>query len=129
MGHHRPGRARRRPPSSASGGRIARSAAIPRSAGNDRIRVAEPLLAQNADMSLVPDAPAPFATHEVTNQVPPLVDYDVFASDAALVEAVERFGAGPAAAELSRLGRLAGTEQAQRWGDEANRYSPVLRTH
>src|SRR4051794_5403153 len=68
-------------------------------------------------------------THAVTNQPPPLVGYDVFASDAVLVEAVERFGAGGAAEDLSRLGRLAGSEEAQRWGDEANRYPPVLRTH
>jgi putative acyl-CoA dehydrogenase len=69
------------------------------------------------------------STHAVTNQPPPLVGYDVFSSDAVLVEAVERFGAGAAADELSSLGRLAGSEEAQRWGDEANRYSPVLRTH
>ena len=30
---------------------------------------------------------------------------------------------------LSELGRLAGSEQAQRWGAEANAYPPVLRTH
>ena len=33
-------------------------------------------------------------THEVTNQPPPLEGYDVFGADAALVEAVEREGAG-----------------------------------
>ena len=41
-----------------------------------------------------------FETHEVTNQAPPLEDYDVFSSDAALVEAVEREGAGFARGEL-----------------------------
>ncbi|HSP39069.1 MAG TPA: acyl-CoA dehydrogenase family protein [Frankiaceae bacterium] len=68
-------------------------------------------------------------THAVTNQPPPLVGYDVFRSDAVLVEAVERFGAGAAAEDLSELGRVAGSEEAQRWADEANRYPPVLRTH
>jgi putative acyl-CoA dehydrogenase len=68
-------------------------------------------------------------THAVTNQPPPLVDYDAFASDAVLVEAVERFGVPGATDDLSRLGRLAGGQEAQRWGDEANRYSPVLHTH
>lgn len=29
-------------------------------------------------------------THHVTNQAPPLVDYDVFAADEVLTEAVER---------------------------------------
>ncbi|MDI1462446.1 acyl-CoA dehydrogenase family protein [Catellatospora sp. KI3] len=68
------------------------------------------------------------ATHEVFNQVPPLVDHDV-AADPPLLAALEREGAGWYAEDLHRLGRLAGTERAQRWGDEANRYTPVLRTH
>ncbi|BCJ73972.1 DNA alkylation response protein [Catellatospora sp. IY07-71] len=68
------------------------------------------------------------ATHEVSNQVPPLLGHDV-AADPALLEAVVREGAGRHLDDLHRLGRLAGTEQAQRWGDEANRYTPVLRTH
>ena len=34
------------------------------------------------------------ATHEVTNQPPPLEGYDVFGADAALVDGVEREGAG-----------------------------------
>lgn len=68
------------------------------------------------------------ATHEVSNQVPPLAGHDV-AADPALLEAVVREGAGWHLDDLHRLGRLAGGEQAQRWGDEANRYTPVLRTH
>ena len=35
----------------------------------------------------------PGKTHDVTNQVPPLADYNLFASDAALVAALEREGA------------------------------------
>src|SRR5690606_36973720 len=46
-------------------------------------------------------------THEVTNQPPPLVGHDVFGADRALVEALEREGAGWAAAELAELGRRA----------------------
>ncbi|WP_212831385.1 acyl-CoA dehydrogenase family protein [Catellatospora sp. TT07R-123] len=68
------------------------------------------------------------ATHEVFNQVPPLVDHDV-AADPPLLAALEREGAGWYAPDLHRLGRLAGTEQAQCWGEEANRHTPVLRTH
>ncbi|MDQ1631268.1 MAG: putative acyl-CoA dehydrogenase [Frankiaceae bacterium] len=68
-------------------------------------------------------------THTVTNQAPPLQGYDVFSSDVVLVDAVERFGAADAVGDLSRLGVLAGSEEAQRWGEEANRHSPVLRTH
>jgi putative acyl-CoA dehydrogenase len=69
------------------------------------------------------------ATHEVTNQPPPLTGFDVFTSDATLAEAVTRYGAGWASGELSTLGQLAGSADAQGWGEEANTYPPVLRTH
>jgi putative acyl-CoA dehydrogenase len=69
------------------------------------------------------------ATHEVTNQPPPLEGYDVFGDDAALVEGVEREGAGWATEDLHALGRLAGTPEAIAWGFDANRYPPELRTH
>ncbi|ANN17765.1 DNA alkylation response protein [Amycolatopsis orientalis] len=67
-------------------------------------------------------------THEVTNQVPPLVEYDV-AADPALLEGLERAGAGWAVAEVHALGRLAGSEQVQEWGRLVNENEPVLRTH
>ncbi|MFI7119174.1 acyl-CoA dehydrogenase family protein [Amycolatopsis sp. NPDC049868] len=67
-------------------------------------------------------------THEVTNQVPPLADYDV-ATDPALLEGLDRAGAGWAVAEVHALGRLAGSEQAQEWGRLVNENEPVLRTH
>ena len=68
------------------------------------------------------------ATHEVTNQVPPLVGHDV-AADAALLDGLHRNGAGWAEPELHELGQLAGSEQAQEWGRLANAHPPVLRTH
>ncbi|QXV56998.1 acyl-CoA dehydrogenase family protein [Amycolatopsis sp. TNS106] len=68
------------------------------------------------------------STHEVTNQVPPLAEYDV-AADPALLEGLERAGAGWAVAEVHALGRLAGSEQAQEWGRLVNENEPVLRTH
>ncbi|MFF5077828.1 isovaleryl-CoA dehydrogenase [Actinoplanes sp. NPDC000266] len=67
-------------------------------------------------------------THEVFNQAPPLVDYDVSA-DAALLAAVAREGAPWAVGDLHRLGKLAGTAEPQRWAGEANRYEPRLLTH
>ncbi|RJQ87671.1 acyl-CoA dehydrogenase family protein [Amycolatopsis panacis] len=67
------------------------------------------------------------ATHEVTNQVPPLV-YDV-ADDPALLSALGRADAGWASGELHELGRLAGSEQVQDWGRLVNENEPVLRTH
>lgn len=72
-------------------------------------------------------------THTVSNQVPPLVDYDVFAADRALTEAVERHLAPELLAgardELGELGRSAGSAQVQQWGAQANEYPPKLRTH
>ncbi|MFE0101887.1 acyl-CoA dehydrogenase family protein [Streptomyces sp. NPDC059009] len=73
------------------------------------------------------------STHTVTNQAPPLVGYDVFAADRALTEAVERHLEPSlletARAELSELGRTAGSAQAQEWGVQANENPPVLHTH
>ncbi|MET8326527.1 acyl-CoA dehydrogenase family protein [Streptomyces sp. NPDC005181] len=72
-------------------------------------------------------------THTVSNQVPPLVGYDVFAADRALTEAVERHLSPELLAgvrdELGELGRSAGSAQVQRWGAQANEYPPKLRTH
>ncbi|MEU2565470.1 acyl-CoA dehydrogenase family protein [Streptomyces althioticus] len=72
-------------------------------------------------------------THTVTNQVPPLVQYDVFGSDRALVEAVERHLTPEARedglAELSALGHTCGSAQVQEWGTQANENPPRLRTH
>ncbi len=69
------------------------------------------------------------STHVVTNQPPPLVGHDVFRADAALVEAVQRYAGAEPLDGLSALGRRAGSEQAQRWGVEANANPPALRTH
>src|SRR5215831_6011933 len=65
----------------------------------------------------------------VSNQVPALTGYDLFLTDSTLVKAVERAGAGWAREQLSELGRLMGTEEAQRWGFDANENPPVLHTH
>ncbi|GAA2103914.1 isovaleryl-CoA dehydrogenase [Actinomadura alba] len=67
-------------------------------------------------------------THEVINQVPPLVGHDL-ADDPALLEGLDRESAGWAADEVHELGRLAGTRQAQEQGRLANEHPPVLRTH
>ncbi|MBX7267212.1 acyl-CoA dehydrogenase family protein [Micromonospora sp. Llam7] len=67
-------------------------------------------------------------THQVFNQVPPLVGHDT-ADEPALLDGLAREGAGWAAAELHELGRLAGTEQAAEHGRLANEHPPVLRTH
>ncbi|GAT85167.1 acyl-CoA dehydrogenase [Streptomyces sp. F-3] len=65
--------------------------------------------------------------------MPPLTGYDVFATDRALVEAVERYvEAGlleEVREELSSLGRSAGSAQVQEWAAQADGHPPRLRTH
>jgi putative acyl-CoA dehydrogenase len=68
------------------------------------------------------------ATHEVTNQVPPLVGHDV-AAYAPLLESLAREGADWAVDEVHELGRRAGSAEAQEWGRLAEKNEPVLHTH
>jgi putative acyl-CoA dehydrogenase len=68
------------------------------------------------------------ATHLVTNQAPPLVDYDA-ANVPVLLEALHREGAGWAEEELHEVGRLAGSAEVQSWGHLAEAHPPVLNTH
>ncbi|MEW1893775.1 acyl-CoA dehydrogenase family protein [Streptomyces sp. NPDC085659] len=68
------------------------------------------------------------ATHEVTNQAPPLTGHDA-ADDVVLMEGLRREGAEWHTEELHRLGRLVGSAQAQEWAEQANTNEPVLRTH
>jgi putative acyl-CoA dehydrogenase len=69
------------------------------------------------------------AISEALNQPPPLVDYNLFASDRILRQAVAREGAGWACAQLNEFGRKLGSAEAMEWGVLANEYPPVLRTH
>ncbi len=68
-------------------------------------------------------------THEVLNQPPPLEGYNLFADDAALVEALRREGGDWAEDQARELGALCGLPQTIRWGVEANQNPPKLRTH
>jgi putative acyl-CoA dehydrogenase len=74
---------------------------------------------------------APWRTHSVANQPPPLVGLDVFASNLPLVEATEREGAGWIAERASALGRFVGEQGGpqDQWGRLANENKPVLHTH
>lgn len=65
-------------------------------------------------------------THIVLNQTPPLTDYNLFASDMALQEAVQREGASWAAPELERAGAELGTCTQFEHARLANRFPPVL---
>ena len=73
-------------------------------------------------------APA-YATHEVSNQAPPLAPYNVFEADPALREAVEREGAGWGVDRLRDTGELAGSVEAIAHSERSERNEPVLRTH
>src|SRR4029079_455960 len=68
-------------------------------------------------------------THEVTNQAPPLVDYNVFRSDRVMVEAVEREGADWAIDKIAEVGEIAGRGDVIELGRLANENPPKLRTH
>jgi putative acyl-CoA dehydrogenase len=67
--------------------------------------------------------------HDVTNQPPPLVGYNLFESDLPLRESLEREGAWWAHDLVHELGRLGGTEEAIAWGFQANSNPPQLHTH
>jgi putative acyl-CoA dehydrogenase len=67
-------------------------------------------------------------THEVTNQVPPLVGRDI-STHPALIEGLHREGAGWAEAEVREAGARGNSERWQEAGRLANEHPPVLRTH
>jgi putative acyl-CoA dehydrogenase len=70
-----------------------------------------------------------FATHEVLNQPGAFEDYNAYAGDTPLVEAVQVFGADWAADHLKRAGTLVGSGKVQHLARQANRHLPELRTH
>jgi putative acyl-CoA dehydrogenase len=72
------------------------------------------------------EPPAPFHTHEVANQAPPLEGRNLFADHVALVEALEREGAGWARGRAHEVGAAWGAEPL-RWGFEANESPPRLK--
>jgi putative acyl-CoA dehydrogenase len=74
------------------------------------------------------DAPG-YATHEVLNQAGALADYDAYANDKPLVQAMKIFGADWADEVLHRAGRHVGSQKVQYLARQANRNLPELRTH
>lgn len=65
-------------------------------------------------------------THDVTNQVPPLTDYNLYATDAALQAAVAAFDADWHAKALHRQGARVGETEVQQWAQDVNRHEPEL---
>ncbi len=68
-------------------------------------------------------------THAVANQPPPLAGYNLFTTDRALSEGVDREGAAWMRPLLDDFGRRVGSEEAIQWGFQANQNAPVLHTH
>ncbi len=68
------------------------------------------------------------ATHDVTNQPPPLEDYNLYDQDAALSEALHREGAGWAEDRVRALGAELGSARVAELATQANRYGPELKT-
>ncbi|MCX6369856.1 MAG: acyl-CoA dehydrogenase family protein [Solirubrobacterales bacterium] len=65
------------------------------------------------------------ATHQVTNQPPPLSGRNLFEDNLPLAEALEREGGGWASERASEVGHFWGGEPMQ-WGELANERPPVL---
>jgi putative acyl-CoA dehydrogenase len=74
----------------------------------------------------MPAAPPP---NTGFNQPPPLEDVNLFTSNLALKEAVEREGAGTAVPGLEQFGRAVGAKEALEQGRLADRTPPRLETH
>ena len=74
-----------------------------------------------------PHPHAELPTHTVTNQPPPLSDYNLFDSDRALVEAVTREGAPESVARARAFGAELGRAEVLALGETANRHPPELK--
>ncbi len=69
------------------------------------------------------------ATHEVLNQPPPLADYNAFAADTALREALVREGGAWGLDRVEDFGAVVASGEALDHARRAQRNIPVLRTH
>jgi putative acyl-CoA dehydrogenase len=70
----------------------------------------------------------PFTTHEVLNQSPPLEDVNLFTSDRALMDAVNREGGKEATKRLTAFGAVCGSAEGFQRQRLANENPPKLRT-
>ena len=91
-------------------------------------------MASTSTVSAPAHEDAPWQTHAVANQAPPLEDVDVFSSNLPLLEATDREGAGWIRERASALGRFVGAAGGVGgspiiWGRLANENKPVLHTH
>ena len=70
-----------------------------------------------------------WTTHEVSNQVPDLHDYNLYSSDQVLLSAIQESSANWYAPELEQLGAALGTQETLQLGQLANQHVPELQTH
>ncbi|HEY3698378.1 MAG TPA: isovaleryl-CoA dehydrogenase [Spongiibacteraceae bacterium] len=67
-------------------------------------------------------------THTVTNQPPPLENYNLFATDTVLVAGIAREGAAWATEKIRTFGAQMGAAENLQHGELANRFVPILKT-
>lgn len=72
---------------------------------------------------------SPGQAHQVSNQAPPLQDYDAYAADPVLKAVITAFDAGWAEERLHEAGRTVGAAETQEMARLANRNGPELRSH
>jgi putative acyl-CoA dehydrogenase len=70
-----------------------------------------------------------WSTHDISNQPPPLQDYNLFDSDPQLQAAVKRAGAQWQVQALKQQGAVLGSSMTLQFAEQANRHSPELHTH
>lgn len=71
---------------------------------------------------------ADLETHDVANQPPPFEDMNLFETDRALMDAVEKAGGASHRAHLSAFGGRCGSAEVIEWGVLANRFPPQLKS-
>ena len=92
-------------------------------------RVAERTLVTAAARSSMTAIDDHDPAREVLNQAPPLQPINLFESDLALGEALEREGGGWGVDRVREAGAVAGSVEAAEHGRRAERNQPILRTH
>ncbi|XID74801.1 isovaleryl-CoA dehydrogenase [Alkanindiges sp. WGS2144] len=84
---------------------------------------------QLSPVSTTPQASEQAETHPVFNVATALGNINLFTTDTALQEAIQREGAGWAVDDLEQFGALTGTSDYLHLGHLANKFKPELDTH
>lgn len=88
-----------------------------------------PADSKKSDIDFTPSNQYWAETHSVENMPSVLENYNVYQQDQALVDAVRANGGSWAEDDLSRFGRLCGSEELIAQGVQANENKPTLHTH